>query len=201
MGQSWNGPAARSLLQVARNPSLINPSKSVRDISVVNVQELKDMGIKGLVLDKDNTITAPYSLQLHPRVKHATLHIQCAFPNKVAILSNSAGTPDDCNFEEAEAIEKNLGIPVIKHLKKKPDGLKETLEFFQLETSELAVVGDRLLTDIVFGNIHGMYTIHTEVLTTENDNKFAVFFRNLENKLLLPFVKQWFKNYDVKRIK
>ena len=86
MGQSWNGPAARSLLQVARNPSLINPSKSVRDISVVNVQELKDMGIKGLVLDKDNTITAPYSLQLHPRVKHATLHIQSAFPNKVSLF-------------------------------------------------------------------------------------------------------------------
>ena len=112
------------------------------------------------------------------------------FPDSIAILSNSAGTPDDTNFQEAIAIEEQLGIPVIKHHLKKPAGLEETLAFFQLEPCELAVVGDRLLTDVVFGNLHGMYTIHTQILTTNNDNKVAQLVRSIENNIVLPWVKR-----------
>ena len=35
------------------------------------------------------------------------------------------------------------------------------------------MVGDRLLTDVVFGNLHGMLTVHTQPLTLEGDNKVA----------------------------
>lgn len=192
MGQSWNGPAVRSVLRILQRPSLLSPSLSVQDISAINISALKKRGIKGIVLDKDNTITAPYSLDVHPQIQASLLDLQRAFPNrKLAILSNSAGTPDDMNFQESKAIEKSVGISVIKHLKKKPDGLEETLQFFQLKPTELAVVGDRLLTDVVFGNLHGMYTIHTQILTSENDNTFARFFRSVENNVLLPVVKHF----------
>ena len=190
MGQSWNGPAVRSMFTVLTKPSLLSPSLSIRDLSNINVPHLKRLGIKGLVLDKDNTITAPYALHIHPQVEDAMVKLMSEFPDSIAILSNSAGTPDDTNFQEAIAIEEQLGIPVIKHHLKKPAGLEETLAFFQLEPCELAVVGDRLLTDVVFGNLHGMYTIHTQILTTNNDNKVAQLVRSIENNIVLPWVKR-----------
>lgn len=43
------------------------------------------------------------------------------FEGKVVLLSNSAGLVQyDPKGEEANAIEKTLGIPVLRHKKKKP---------------------------------------------------------------------------------
>ena len=56
------------------------------------------------------------------------------------------------------------------------------------EPSELCMVGDRLLTDVVFGNLHGMLTVHTLPLCTgednKGDNKIASWIRSAENKLM-----------------
>lgn len=44
-------------------------------------------------------------------------------------------------------------------------------------------MGDRLLTDVVFGNLHGMLTVHTQPLTLKGDNRPAAVFRFLERKV------------------
>jgi phosphatidylglycerophosphatase GEP4 len=49
---------------------------------------------------------------------------------------------------------------------------------------DLCVVGDRLLTDIVWGNLHGMLTVHTSILTEKGDNRAASVARRLEMRLL-----------------
>jgi len=50
------------------------------------------------------------------------------------------------------------------------------------------MVGDRLLTDVVFGNLHGMLTVHTLPLCkgedNKKDNKIANVIRTAENKFL-----------------
>lgn len=51
---------------------------------------------------------------------------------------------------------------------------------------ELCFVGDRLLTDVVFGNLHGMLTFHTRPLSLKGDNLTAVVFRFLERKVSAP---------------
>jgi phosphatidylglycerophosphatase GEP4 len=58
-----------------------------------------------------------------------------------------------------------------------------------MPTEQLAMVGDRMFTDIVFGNRYGMLTIHTRVLTTEGDNKAAVKVRERE----VPLMEKWYK--------
>ncbi len=40
--------------------SLAIPHFSVKDISKIDSEKLKSYGFKGLVFDKDNTLTAPY---------------------------------------------------------------------------------------------------------------------------------------------
>jgi len=143
--------------------------------------------IKAVVFDKDNTLTAPYALEIHSAAQVGFQNALDTFGVEgVAILSNSAGTKDDADYKDAIEIENSLHIPVIRHDEKKPGGLQEVLQHFQLEDpSQICMIGDRLLTDVVFGNLHGMLTVHTLPLCSGSDNagdnKIASSIRTVEN--------------------
>lgn len=215
MVQSINTKALLTLASVVRRPYLASPHVHVPTISDVNYQSMRDhCGIKAIIFDKDNTITAPYETTVHER---AAIGLQNALDvfghDNVAILSNSAGTKDDKDYEDAIKIEEELGINVIRHDEKKPGGLEEVLHHFSnnvddqegvmdddddddgsknksipINASELCMVGDRLLTDVVFGNLHGMLTVHCLPLCSgsdnKGDNKIASMVRTVENKYM-----------------
>lgn len=56
---------------------------------------------------------------------------------------------------------------------KKPSGGEALLLAVGCEAEAVAFVGDRLLTDVVFGNQNGFLTIHTQPLTEIGDNWMA----------------------------
>jgi phosphatidylglycerophosphatase GEP4 len=168
---------------------MVCPAIAIAD---VNYQALRDhCGIKAVIFDKDNTLTAPYENSLHPAARVGLQSALDTFgPANVAILSNSAGTDDDPQFDDGRAIEEALGIAVIRHSEKKPGGLAEVLRHFPHvdDPAQLCMAGDRLLTDIVFGNLHGMLTVHALPLCTgkENarDNTPSKIIRAVENKIM-----------------
>eukprot|EP01083_Nonionella_stella_P082030 226360_1 len=221
MVQSINTKALLTLASVVRRPYIAAPHVHVPTISDVNYQSMRDhCGIKAILFDKDNTITAPYENTIHERAAVGLQNALDVFGHEnVAILSNSAGTKDDKDYEDAIQIERDLGINVIRHDEKKPGGLNEVLQHFArqgqgnrnedvsedaegngngienengqsdaLDASELCMVGDRLLTDIVFGNLHGMLTVHCLPLCSgdenKGDNKIASIVRTVENKFM-----------------
>ena len=191
MVQSINTKALLTLASVVRRPSLMVPHVSLANVSQLNYTALKEScNVRAVVFDKDNTLTAPYGMSIHPDAHQGLESAKNVFGiANVAIMSNSAGTLDDPNYEDAKQIEEALGIPVIRHNEKKPGGLTEVLEHFKLEDpAQLCMVGDRLLTDIVFGNLYGMLTVHTLPLCTGDDNtqdnKIASVVRKIENKSL-----------------
>jgi phosphatidylglycerophosphatase GEP4 len=196
MVQSLNTKALLTLASVVRRPGLMVPQVSVRTVSELNYTALRvESGIQAVIFDKDHTLTAPYANQLHPlAVLGLRSCLQVFGRERVAILSNSAGTNDDVDFRDAVELEEALGIPVIRHAEKKPGGLQEVLAHFGLtDPATICVVGDRLLTDIVFGNLHGMLTVHTLPFADEEasakDNWTAKLLRPMENTLLYS---DWF---------
>ena len=219
MVQSWNPAAVATLGRIARRPALLLPHLSVPTLNHLQPATLKAAGVRGVLLDKDNTITAPYRDEPHPEAQRGLAQLLRHFPGRVAILSNSAGTADfDPSGEEAERLESALGVPVLRHTAKKPmpgaDDLAEVLAHFNaqlppqspqaegrqgqagsgeeglLRPDELCVVGDRLLTDVLFGNLHGLLTVHlTSTLSLTGDNAMARLFRGLESAVLLPLLK------------
>jgi phosphatidylglycerophosphatase GEP4 len=50
------------------------------------------------VFDKDNTLTLPYELQIHPTALEGLEDCRKIIGN-IAILSNSIGSKDDKNYE------------------------------------------------------------------------------------------------------
>jgi phosphatidylglycerophosphatase GEP4 len=188
MVQSINAKALLTLASVVRRPALLVPHVALNNVSQLSYRTMKEScGIRAVIFDKDNTLTAPYGMIIHPDASQGLESAKLVFgPENVAIMSNSAGTLDDPEYEDALRIEEALGIAVIRHDEKKPGGLQEVLEHFQIDDpAQLCMVGDRLLTDIVFGNLHGMLTVHTLPLCTGSDNSqdntVAKVIRNAEN--------------------
>lgn len=193
MVQSINTKALVTLASVVRRPYLAAPHVRVATISDVNYTALRDQcGIRAVVFDKDNTLTAPYATEVHPNAEVGLRSALDVFGHSnVAILSNSAGTKDDPGYEDAGRIEKEMGIAVIRHDEKKPGGLEEVMKHFGddiSDPSQLCMVGDRLLTDVVFGNLFGMLTVHCDPLCSgeenKDDNKVASVVRSGENTIM-----------------
>ncbi|MBT7903079.1 YqeG family HAD IIIA-type phosphatase [Candidatus Woesearchaeota archaeon] len=186
--------AALGYFPVARffRKELSIPHFQVPDISYINPERLKQVGIKGLVFDKDNTLTAPYGREIYPTIRDAFEEYKRVFGYRICIMSNSAGTRDDKGYRDARQIEDDLGIKVLRHIHKKPGGLEAVIEFFDCDPSKLAMFGDRIFTDIVFGNRYGMLTVHTAFLTESGDLKAAASVRRREVKYIEKLTRKGF---------
>lgn len=193
MVQSVNVDALRALGRVARAPGLAVPHLRARHAALIDWPALRRAGLRGVVFDKDNTLTVPYGTEVDALVAPAVAACREAFGPAVVVMSNSAGGPDDKDYAEASRVETALKLDVLRRRCKKPGGFEELLAWFRrleglgdVKTHELAMVGDRLVTDVVFGNMHGMLTVHVLPLTLRGDNPVALSVRALENGVLLP---------------
>ncbi|KAF9423942.1 hypothetical protein BGZ94_008125 [Podila epigama] len=186
MGQSFNLQGVLQAFRVLVSPRLMVPHLTVRDIREINFEQLQKAGIVAIAFDKDNCLTPPYGLELHPPFNDAWRQCKNVYKDKIVIVSNSAGTPDDKNGLEALAIEKTLGVHVLRHTEKKPAGGDELLRRFPgTDASRIAFVGDRALTDVVFGHNSGLFTILTrQVVSEQGDNPMAVKIRRMEHRVL-----------------
>lgn len=187
MGQSFNLQALREVATILRKPSLLLPNLTVPDIRSINFNKLKAIGIKAVVFDKDNTLSEPYKNSLHLPFTSAMNECRRCFPGKIAIVSNSAGSSDDrlSGHKQAQDVLQKMDIPVFIHNSKKPAKPELLIEYFKCNGDEIVVVGDRILTDIVYGNKIGAFTIlTTKIISHVGDNPLAIAIRKMENWIL-----------------
>jgi phosphatidylglycerophosphatase GEP4 len=128
--------------------------------------------IKALVLDKDNTICPPKSTFLHTsyiaKINQLKASPELAHnPHSIIIVSNTAGsTPSPQHEAEAKHLESELGLPVLRQQpgRKKPFCGPDLLEYFRQhgvteDPAEIAVVGDRLATDVLLAREMGSWSV------------------------------------------
>lgn len=192
VGQRFNLEGTiSSATVVVKDRHLALPHVSVPDVRYIDWGELQRKGFRGVVFDKDNTITAPYSLTLWGPIASSVERCKSVFGNDIAVFSNSAGLYEyDPDGSKARALEKAIGIKVIRHKVKKPAGTAEEIEeHFGCSSSLLILVGDRIFTDIVYGNRNGFLTILTKPLSLAGEPFIVKQLRNLEASL----VNRWYK--------
>ena len=88
-----------------------------------------------------------------------------AYPgSKLLIVSNTAGTASDVGFKQGALLEANTGVKVLQHSTKKPGCKDEVMAYFRAHPDsgvtrpdQIAIVGDRLSTDIMMANMMGSY--------------------------------------------
>ncbi|CAN1123102.1 Phosphatidylglycerophosphate phosphatase 1, chloroplastic/mitochondrial [Linum perenne] len=184
--------AARVLF---KDRNLAIPHVSVPDIRHIDWVELRRRGFKGVVFDKDNTITVPYSLSLWGPLRSSMKQCKSVFGDEIAVFSNSAGLLEyDYDGSKAMALERAIGIKVIRHRVKKPAGTAEEIEkHFGCTSSQLIMVGDRPFTDIVYGNKNGFLTILTKPLSTAEEPFIVRQVRKLEMAILNYWLRKELK--------
>ena len=193
--QSWNPLAliatARTLI---RRPGLLVPHVAVNNVDALDFDALRAAGVASIIFDKDNTLTAPYVDTAHVDVSDAITRAKDAFgADNCIVLSNSAGSGDDApDYNAAKACEAALGLRVARHPDaQKPQCLEQVVASLpSSDASTVAVVGDRLSTDILAANEIGALSVHTRPLDTKGDNPAALVSRFLENRILLPLLRR-----------
>ncbi|KAJ4885012.1 haloacid dehalogenase (HAD) superfamily protein [Raphanus sativus] len=187
-----------SVSVIVKDRHLVLPHVSVRDLRYIDWGELKRKGFKGVVFDKDNTLTAPYSLAIWPPLRPSIEQCKAVFGHDIAVFSNSAGlTEYDHDDSKAKALEAETGIRVLRHKTKKPAGTAEEVEkHFGCASSELIMVGDRPFTDIVYGNRNGFLTVLTEPLSRAEEPFIVRQVRRLELALLKRWLRKGLKPVD-----
>ncbi|MFA6989652.1 MAG: YqeG family HAD IIIA-type phosphatase [Candidatus Gastranaerophilaceae bacterium] len=151
----------------------LRPSYIIEHVRDINVDELKDEGIKALIFDLDNTLMTPKACEFCEEISEWINLIQNDF--KIAILSNNSDS------KYIDKVQKIANFPVYGSAKKpfRKVALKVIKELDVLP-SQCAMIGDRPLTDILVGIRLGMMTILVDPLLKNEENKLFQVLRKIE---------------------
>ncbi len=146
--------------------SLFIPDLMLNNLTELGFSDLKKRGIKGIVLDVDNTLTLHGSQEVLPIVLDwlASMKSQGM---KLMLVSNNTR-------ERVTPFAQRLGLDfVAMGCKPLPYGLKRAQRQMGLSADQIALVGDQIYTDILGGNAAGFWTILVEPFELES----GAFFR------------------------
>lgn len=185
---SLNISGTLNAFRMLANPRLCLPQVTISDCNGLPMAIPKH--IKGVVLDKDNCFAEPHSLKVWPNYSNTMNILRKKYPgHSLLIVSNSAGaTSEDPDFKLATELETNTGIEVLRHDTKKPGCHTEILEHFKKynitsDSKDLAIVGDRLFTDIMMANMMGSCGIWIKSPIVNNNSFLYKFEKFLYNTL------------------
>jgi HAD superfamily phosphatase (TIGR01668 family) len=156
---------------------MFGPDRFAPRLHDVSLAELEARGIRGLIVDLDNTLLGFRETELG--AEHLAWVAEAHDRGmRIVMLSN--------NFtERVTGIAAKLGVGCIPNaLKPLPFGFVRAVRYLGLPRRAVAVVGDQLFTDVLGGKICGLYTILTEPIEAKD---FAItrMFRYFE-RLMLP---------------
>lgn len=142
-------------------------------------ERLKANGIRAVVFDKDATLSSPQAIELEESVDGVLKRCVDLFGrDNVLIVSNSAGSVKDPEFKDAarveEAMEKRLGwyLSVVRHGGRKPYHFDKVLESLPgLSAEQVMCIGDRVATDVIFGNSNGALTVCCHPLLRDRNTR------------------------------
>jgi len=132
---------------------ILRPDFQYDSLPDIPAKELRDKGIKGFLLDLDNTISPWNDRTLTQEVINWFEELK-ALGLKACIISNNRH-PD-----RVSAIANALEILyVYQAAKPRKSAFLQGLKTLDLNLSEVAVIGDQLFTDVLGGKRMGMKTI------------------------------------------
>ncbi|GAB7351147.1 hypothetical protein MBLNU459_g1602t1 [Dothideomycetes sp. NU459] len=185
-----NVSATLNVFRLIRDPSLCLPHHTVPTFNhlpiplsraFVSPNGEKKVDIRAVVLDKDNCFAIPKENEVHKPYTERFEELRRAYPgSRLLIVSNSAGTLSDPTGKEADLLESNTGVKVLRHSTKKPGCHADVLTYFRnapdsgvTSASQIAIVGDRLFTDVMMANMMGSYGIWIKDGAVEDKSLFV----------------------------
>lgn len=160
---------------------LLYPNLYLKNVKEIKYEMLKENGIKGLILDVDNTLLDYYKNMLEGIEEWCKEMKENGI--KFCIASNSN------NRDKVNKVSEKLGIPYIFFAKKPlKGGLNRAAKLMELKNEEVAVVGDQIFTDVLGANRCKMFSILVEPIN-EKDMLVTIIKRPIENLIKKNYKK------------
>ncbi|MCU0528524.1 MAG: YqeG family HAD IIIA-type phosphatase [Cyanobium sp. Prado107] len=123
-----------------------------RTLAEVPLQQLLERGIAALVLDVDRTLLPRRQATLPANCRRWLEEARRQLP--IHLLSNNPSR------QRISAVAAEIGVPFTTSAgKPRRAALRRVLQQFQLPHHQVALIGDRLFTDVIAGNRLGLYTV------------------------------------------
>ena len=146
---------------------LFKPKFWLKNVLSIDEKFLAENGIKGLVLDLDNTL----SMHGSPAAENGVmewLDEMRALGIKMMVVSNNTE-------QRVKPLVGELGLDFISFgCKPLTRGISKAIKKMQLGKKEVALVGDQIFTDIMGGNLKGIKTILVEPFHLEDKPSFRL---------------------------
>lgn len=155
---------------------LLFPRQIYKTIFDIPLSELYTFGLRGIILDLDNTLTEWNNPQLSGETTD-WLDRAAKTGFKLCFVSNNS------DYRVREVAEQ-AGVPFVARARKpRRRSFRRAMELMGTKPETTAVVGDQLFTDMLGGNRLGMFTI---LVTPISKQEFigTRFVRVLENLIL-----------------
>ncbi|NLC96586.1 MAG: YqeG family HAD IIIA-type phosphatase [Erysipelotrichaceae bacterium] len=164
--------------------NLIIPNQYVKSYKDVDLLQLKKNNIKLFILDIDNTLVKSNSNKISEDAIRFVKQIKSAKIIPVVISNNVENRVK----KFTDILNVDYYSFALKPLKK---SYKIILQKYNVDSNEVVIIGDQLLTDIIGGNIMNMHTILVDPIS-EKDNIFGSINRVAENTI--------FKYLEIKKL-
>lgn len=155
----------------------LRPDLYYRSVPDIDLAELKQRGVRALLIDLDNTLVLRNTIEAAPPVR-AWIGDAVAQGFKVCIVSNNW-------HERVQGAAETLGVPIVgKATKPLPGGFRRALRLLGADSKEAATIGDQVFTDVLGGSLAGALTVLVAPLAGGSDLPHTRILRALERWLL-----------------
>lgn len=142
-------------------------------ILALTPERLQSYGLKGMILDVDETLVPFRQSETSDDIKTWLEQIKPLF--SLWLVSNNTSET------RIRTIAESMGVPYMAGaLKPSRRKLRQALTSMNLPAPEVAMVGDRLFTDVIAGNRLDMMTIWVEPMEDDTNPASRQMLRNAE---------------------
>ena len=172
----------RALRNDSKTVDLVIPKSYVKSIYDIDYEMLKKNKIKNIVFDIDNTIMPVNDIYVDKNLNEFIDDLKKDF--NICILSNN-------NKKRVVPVQKVLDVYAIYEANKpNKEAYDKICDILDTNGKNTALVGDQMLSDIVFANSYGLYSILVEPFKNKYDIKTGtsrvlqnILMKRLKNKI------------------
>lgn len=166
--------------------SIFTPTMMRNRITDITVEDLQSLGVKGVLLDVDNTLTKFHSQELTDEVKNWLSSMQEA-GFQLTVVSNGFA-------KRVLPFTNKIGLDAVSlSCKPSPIGFWRGAKHLGLPLKECVAIGDQIFTDVLGAHLAHVKIIQLMPIELEYDRPTIMFKRKLEK----GFNKRYIKKHGV----
>jgi uncharacterized protein len=129
-----------------------SPTSYVPGISQIAFDDLRADGVRGLIVDLDNTLVGYRASE--PEERDALWVAQALESGFSVVMLTNNSTP------WANDMARRLNVPIVANARKPlPAGFRRALALLDMPAAEVTVIGDQIFTDVLGSKLLGLRVI------------------------------------------